>query len=409
MLDVDPSAAYKSNRVRRVSLQRPRVWTFVGALIACLGVALGAKNVDDQRPGQKVLALMIRALATTLPEKLPEQYRKKAAEHAIREYEQDLRLVPGEGFFEPEFLRHQDPGLYRDLRRLWSLKPSRQLEAVPELGEHYFREQRPLQQMILRFVSEVSEDAFDVAEREALVEPVYLQILDRGSSREDRLEILENDIGKLRVTATGYRKLLELANHWRDADPELRVALIRALAQGRNDIKQPADVGHFLLGVAAHDSSVECRRAAISYWQIVYLGRETVVPTYLLVLDDSLQKEDWVTASTVIRVVGIQWKDVAATPDIIRVLGATDPGTRAIAITALENMVDMDMASIPTDVQVFSIDYDKPTIDPDALTRLDRAASRWKAWWDEEGKVVLDREGVDEFKRRARDIYWDPL
>jgi len=385
--------------------ERPTHRAVLGILLACWWGSLGAKSVDDQQLGSMVLALMKRALAVPLPEKLPDELRGKVPEHAVREYEQYHRFVPGEGFFVPQLLRQQAPDLYRDLRRFWSLKPSRQIEAVPYLGDHYFREQRPLQQMILRFVSEVSEDAFDVPKRETLVEPVYLQILEHAANREDRLGILEHDIGKLRVSDAGYQRLLDLAQEWGNADPELRVALVRALAHGRNDNKPPRAVGEFLLEAAANDSSVETRRAAISYWQIAYLGRDAVVPTYLRVLDNSLRERDWAIASTVIRVVGIKWKDLGAVPDIIRALDTTDQATRALAVTALENIVGMDMASIPANVQVFSIDYEKEAVDPDALARLERAASRWKAWWSEEGKAILSREGADEFKRRAQSLY----
>lgn len=386
-------------------LRRSSWWVILSGLLACSWACVGAKGMEEQQLGPKVLALMKGALATPLPQRVPDELRRELPEHAIQEYEEYHRFVPGEGFFEPDLLRQQDPDLYRQLRDFWSLKPSRRIEAVPELGEHYFREQRPLQQMILRFISEISEDAYDVAEREASVEPVYLQILERGSSREDRLAILKNDIGRLRVSAAGYRKLLQLAQDWGDADRELRVALVRALAQGRNDNKPPEAVGRFLLNVATNDSSAECRRAAISYWQIAHLGRDAVVPTYLRVLDDSLRKGDWATASAVIRVVGIKWKDVGAVPDIIRALDMTSPGIRATAVTALENIVGMDMNSIPADVQVFSVEYEKEVIDREALARLERAASRWKAWWVAEGRTVLGRQGADEFKKRAQAVY----
>lgn len=377
----------------------------LGTLLACSWEGVGAGWVEDEQFGQKVLALMKRALATHLPEKLPDDLRKKVPEHAIREYEQYHRFVPGEGFFEPDLLRTRDPRLYRDLKEFWSLKPSRQIEAVPYLGERYFQEQRPLQQVILRLVTEVSEDAFDVVEREAVVEPVYLQILERSPNRDDRLQILESDIGRLRISETGYRKLLEFAQGWGDADREIRVALVRALAQGRNDNTPPRAVGQFLLDVATKDSCVECRRAAISYWQIAHFGRDAVVPTYLRVLEDASREGDWATATTVIRVVGIKSKDIGAVPNIIRGLDAADPVTRALAVTALENIVGMDMTSIPPDVQVFSIDYEKPVVDPTALDHLQKAASRWKAWWEGEGKMILSRDGAEEFKKRALTLY----
>ncbi len=392
-------------------MTRRAVTRLMGAgLVLFLGAAIGSAAGDqDQALGEKVLDLMKRSLATELPEELPRSVTRRMPEDAVRDYEEYHRFQPGEAFFFPHALRRQDPKLCRGIKRFWTLKPSRQIQVVPFLGERYVQEERALQRLILEVIGDVTEDAFDVEGRDALVEPVYLKILQGPGPREDRLWILQRRIGTLEISAAGARQLLELAGRWGHADPELRAALVGALADGENfKAPPPEEVGRFVLDVAENDPCQACRRAAIIYSMQRHLGRRAVLPTYLRVLDRAVAEGDASLANAAILVVGIKWEEVTAVPHLIRALDAKDAYTRALVITALENVAMMDMVTIPKDVQIFSIDYDKPRLDAEVMATLERAASRWKTWWSDVGEEALSAVSPDAFRQKARQVYSPP-